>query len=152
MHRFQKWTRRLTMFVSKSQSISVPCLVEVIRLIGMTSKVGHLVALKMSLSFLPSLARLYWRVRKMWGMNLDIWAGQTPCFWLSLHFNILLIEGLMPAIQYQRKICFEPQCWSGHAPHDHDMAEVQDEAGVNIWTNLHDDGCNITVTFCVVSP
>ncbi len=95
------------MTVPKVQSSSVSWLVEVVRLTGMVSMVGHLAALKLSQSFSPSLTRLYCEVRKICGVNHAIHAGsgmtKLLCSSLFMVFmtasSFLSIEGLLSCFQ-----------------------------------------------------
>lgn len=71
------------------------------------SIVGHSAALKMSPSFLHSLTRLHYSVRKMWDMNLASQAdrGTTTLFHSSLFIvfmatlSLLQMDGLFPFFQ-----------------------------------------------------
>ncbi len=111
MCRFQMCVRKLVMTVPKVQSSSVPWLVEVMRLTGMVSMVSHLVALKMSPSFLPSLTRLCCGVRKMCGINraIHVGSGMTKLLCSSLFIvfvtasSFFAMEGLFPCSQYVMK-------------------------------------------------
>ncbi len=47
----------------------VPSLMDIIMLVGIESSLGCFAALKMSLSFFPSLTKLCCGARKMFGMN-----------------------------------------------------------------------------------
>ncbi len=93
------------------QSSLVPCLVDIMRLIGMESIVSCSVALKMSWPFFPSLTRLCYRVRNMCRMNHTIQAdmGTTKLLHSSLFMTFmtllrcLSIDGLFHAVQYWRK-------------------------------------------------
>ncbi len=110
------------MIVLKVQLSSILFLVEVMRLTGMAFMVGHLVALKMNLSFFASLTRLCCSVRKMWGVNLAIHKGKEiiklSCSSLFMDFinmsSLFLIDGLLPASQYVMKV-FRKQCALFHS-------------------------------------
>ncbi len=88
--KFQKRTKKSTTMDPKLQSSLMMSFVEVMRLMGMESIMGRSVALKMSLSFLPSLIRLCCSTRNKCATNYNSQAGRgmkkllySPCSFFS---------------------------------------------------------------------
>ncbi len=70
MCQFQMWAKTLVSTDPKAQSISVPCFVEVMRLMGMESMVGRLAVLKMSWSFFSFFDKVVLLCEEYVGDNL----------------------------------------------------------------------------------
>ncbi len=92
--RIQMCMRKLTMTIPNMQSSSMLSFVDVMRLTRIESMVDCLEALKMSLSFFPSLTRSCCNMKKMCRMNLDSQAvsGMTKllnsCILSSCHCHV----------------------------------------------------------------
>ncbi len=149
------WVRISVMTVPKVQSSSVPWLVEVMRLTGMASMMGHSAALKMSWSFFLSLTRLCCRVRKMCGVNRAIHAGSgmTKLLRSSLFMvfmttsSFFAIKGLFSCSQQVMKFSHEHV----GATHGHNPAVVSKEINIHIRQYSMNDVVNVPVSSCVIA-